>query len=395
LISTTQASCLPNVARNYSSGLDIFDGSLKARHRDRAAYLAGSRDPLLETVTDRLLDRLEDCKRKFPTAAILGGAAEHVLDRIAGGRAGIERVVVIDTSQDMLRRLQARAAAMSSTAAGTSAPAPEAGSSSSSTPGSSTAVHASQDSEASTSGRPWPVVEYVHMQGELLPIEPDSVDLVISSLGLHWFNDLPSIIVQCRFALHPDGLFLGSMFGGESLSELRIACSVAQMERQGGVSPIVSPLAQVRDAGNLLTRADLAMPTVDVDHFRLNYPCPTELIRHLRVMGESNGVKHRQRHLPRDTALAAAATYRAMFGEEGGVYPATYEVMYLTGWAPHPKQQQPKERGSATMSFQELADGLVKQGAVGGTAQEDSEDTDEPQQGSRSSSEAGRGPDMK
>jgi NADH dehydrogenase [ubiquinone] 1 alpha subcomplex assembly factor 5 len=134
------------------------------------------------------------------------------------------------------------------------------------------------------------------------------------------------------------------------------------MANEGGVSSVVSPFAQVRDAGNLLTRADFAMPTVDLDTFKLQYDCPTEVIRHLRASGESNAVLHRQTSLKRSTALAASAIYKSMFGEEidGKLsYPATYHVVYMTGWSPHESQQRPKERGSATVSFQDLASGLV------------------------------------
>lgn len=169
-------------------------------------------------------------------------------------------------------------------------------------------------------------------------------------------------IAQCRFSLRPDGLFLGALFGGDTLHELRVSCSLAQMANEGGVSSVVSPFAQVRDAGNLLTRADMAMPTVDLDTYKLQYHCPTEIIRHLRSSAESNAAIHRQISLKRSTALAAAAIYRSMFGEEvnGKIsYPATYHVIYLTGWSPHESQQRPKERGSATVSFQDLATGLI------------------------------------
>ncbi|PNX90918.1 Sam-dependent methyltransferase, partial [Trifolium pratense] len=106
---------------------------------------------------------------------------------------------------------------------------------------------------------------------EFLPIKENSVDLVISCLGLHWTNDLPGAMIQSMLALKPDGLFLAAILGGETLKELRIACTVAQMEREGGISPRISPLAQVRDAGNLLTRAGFNLPGVDVDEYTVKY----------------------------------------------------------------------------------------------------------------------------
>ncbi|GFH30429.1 putative methyltransferase At1g22800, partial [Haematococcus lacustris] len=136
--------------------------------------------------------------------------------------------------------------------------------------------------------------------------------------------------------------------------ELRIACSVAHMERAGGVTPVVSPFAQVRDGGNLLTRAGLALPAVDQDDFVVRYAAgPAEVVEHLRAMGESNAVQQRQRYLGKDVPLAAGAAYSNMFGSEvDGSVQATYQVMYLAGWSPHEAQQRPAQRGSATVSFQ-------------------------------------------
>lgn len=163
---------------------------------------------------------------------------------------------------------------------------------------------------------------------------------------------------QCRRALRPDGLFLAAMLGGDTLQELRISCTLAHMEREGGVAPRTSPLARVRDAGNLLTRAGLQIPSVDVDDIVVNYPDPLALIRHLRTMGESNALVQRRHFLSRDTALAAAAAYVSMFGNKessnSGV-PATYQIIYMTGWSPAPSQQGPAPRGSATVSFQDLS----------------------------------------
>ncbi|EFJ50103.1 hypothetical protein VOLCADRAFT_58666, partial [Volvox carteri f. nagariensis] len=249
---------------------------------------------------------------------ILSPAALPVLQQLAGGRAGIERVVVVDTSQPMLDRVQAAA--------------------SHSLPG----------------ARPWPRLLCVRGDEEHLPLRPNSVDLIISCLGLHWANDLPGAMAQCRMALVPDGLFLSALLGGDTLQELRISCALAQMEREGGVSAAVSPLAQVRDAGNLLTRADLRMPAVDVDRFKIGYPSPLELVQHLRALGESNAAVNRRRSLPRDSALAAAAVYQSMFGspEDGGGISATFEVIFMTGWAPAANQPKAARRGSATVSFQ-------------------------------------------
>ncbi|KAB5529869.1 hypothetical protein DKX38_019950 [Salix brachista] len=189
---------------------------------------------------------------------------------------------------------------------------------------------------------------------EFLPIKESSVDLVISCLGLHWTNDLPGAMIQCKLALKSDGLFLAAILGGETLKELRIACTVAQMEREGGISPRISPLAQVRDAGNLLTRAGFTLPGVDVDEYVVRYSSALELIEHLRTMGETNALLQRNNVLKRETALATAAIYDSMFAAEDGTIPATFQVIFMTGWKEHPSQQKAKRRGSATISFDDL-----------------------------------------
>ncbi|GBF91973.1 methyltransferase [Raphidocelis subcapitata] len=317
-------------------GMEVFDRALKRAHRDRAAALrgaAGGADPLLASVSDRLLDRLEDCVAKFPTAVVLGGAGEYIAERLAGGRGGIERVIHIDSSPGMIELAKARRAALMS----------------------------------SDPSKPWPEVSYVLADEEALPLAPGSVDVIISCLGLHWANDLPGAMAQCRLALRPDGLFLAAMFGGDTLQELRIACAVAQQERQGGVSPFVSPLAQVRDAGNLLTRASLALPTVDVDNFSINYATPFDLVAHLRSMGEGAALAARRRGaLTRGLAVAAAAAYGGLFPGEGGEgVAATYQVMYMTGWSPDKSQPRPAKRGSANITFEEFAAQLESHGAAG------------------------------
>ncbi|KAJ7539000.1 hypothetical protein O6H91_11G072200 [Diphasiastrum complanatum] len=298
--------------------VDIFDRSLKRKHRDRAAWLKGTRDPLLDLVTENLLDRLDDCTHKFPVALNLGGAVDHV-KRSIRGRGGIERLITMDMSKDMIKK---------------------------------TLESSSLDGYDKFNKN----IESLHVIGdeEFLPFKSGSLDLIISCLGLHWVNDLPGAMTQCRMALKPDGLFLASMYGGDTLRELRIACTAAQLEREGGVSPRISPLAQVRDAGNLLTRAGLALPTVDVDEYTVNYPSAFELIEHLRCMGDTNAVLQRNQIMRRDTALAAAAIYESMFGGTDGTVPATFQIIFMAGWSPHESQQKPKRRGSATASFTDI-----------------------------------------
>eukprot|EP00192_Tetraselmis_astigmatica_P024956 CAMPEP_0117695686 /NCGR_PEP_ID=MMETSP0804-20121206/28272_1 /TAXON_ID=1074897 /ORGANISM="Tetraselmis astigmatica, Strain CCMP880" /LENGTH=187 /DNA_ID=CAMNT_0005509775 /DNA_START=306 /DNA_END=869 /DNA_ORIENTATION=+ len=176
-------------------------------------------------------------------------------------------------------------------------------------------------------------------------------------------------MAQCRRALAPDGLFLSAFLGGNTLQEMRIACSIAEMEREGGLSARTSPLAQVSDAGNLLGVGGFALPAVDTDEFQIGYTDVLDLVSHLRRMGAGNAVSHRRMGLPRDTALAAAAVYQSMgtAGEEHSeeaTITATFQVVYMAGWSPHPSQQKPKQRGSATASLADLESNLADIGTL-------------------------------
>ncbi|XP_044509981.1 putative methyltransferase At1g22800, mitochondrial isoform X1 [Mangifera indica] len=299
---------------NSTSRVKIFDRNLKRRQRDRAAWLMRPNDCFVDAVAENLLDRLEDCKKTFPTALCLGGSLEAI-KRLLHGRGGIERLIMMDASYDMLKLCK--------------------------------------DSQQDASNERIET-SFVVGDEEFLPFKESSLDTVISCLGLHWTNDLPGAMIQCKLALKPDGLFLAAILGGETLKELRIACTVAQMEREGGISPRVSPLAQVRDAGNLLTRAGFALPGVDVEEYVVKYKSSLDLIEHLRSMGETNALLQRNNILKRETALATAAIYDSMFGAEDGTIPATFQVIYMTGWREHHSQQKAKRRGSATVSFQDL-----------------------------------------
>ncbi|KAK2658421.1 hypothetical protein Ddye_004954 [Dipteronia dyeriana] len=299
---------------NSSSRVTIFDRDLKRKQRDRAAWLMRPNDYFVDAVAENLLDRLEDCKKPFPSALCLGGSMEAIR-RLLRGRGAIEKLMIMDTSYDMVKLCK-------------------------------DFQHNAPNENIETS--------FVIGDEEFLPIKESSLDLVISCLGLHWTNDLPGAMIQCKLALKPDGLFLAAILGGETLKELRIACTLAQMEREGGISPRVSPLAQVRDAGNLLTRAGFSLPGVDVEEYVVKYKSSMELIEHLRSMGETNALLQRNNILKRESALATAAIYDSMFAAEDGTIPATFQVIYMTGWKEHHSQQKAKRRGSATVSFQDI-----------------------------------------
>lgn len=191
---------------------------------------------------------------------------------------------------------------------------------------------------------------------ETLALAPGGFDLVVHALCLHWANDPVGQMVQARRALRPDGLFLGVMFGGATLNELRSALAQAETEMTGGLSPRVAPMGEIRDLGGLLQRAGLALPVADSLKLDTSYESAVHLMRDLRAMGETNVMAERMRRpLPRTLLARACALYAEQFGREDGRIGATFELVFLTGWAPAENQPQPLRPGSAKAS---LADAL-------------------------------------
>jgi NADH dehydrogenase [ubiquinone] 1 alpha subcomplex assembly factor 5 len=292
----------------------VFDRRLVRQRRERFARDFAGAGFLVAEVADRLLDRLGDVRRAFPRVLLLG-APRGLLESALAGRVGTELLVVADSAPGML----ARGAGVLRVAA---------------------------DEEA-------------------LPFGPDRFDAVLSPMVLHWVNDLPGTLIQLRSCLAPDGLLMLAMPGGETLTELRQCLTRAELEVEGGVSPRVSPFADVRDAGSLLQRAGFALPVVDADRITVSYADPLRLMRELGRMGEANALlQRRPGPLRRETLLRACQLYGELFADETGRIPATFDILFLTGWKPHPDQQQPARRGSAQVR---LADALRVPGAdIGG-----------------------------
>lgn len=191
---------------------------------------------------------------------------------------------------------------------------------------------------------------------ESLPFAAASLDLAVSLLALHGVNDLPGALVQIKRTLKPDGLFMACLLGGRSLQELRQALLEAESETTGGVSPRVAPFADLRDLGGLLQRAGFALPVIDSEIVTVRYRDAFGLLRDLRAMGWANSlVARRKAPLRRETLLRAAALYAERFADPDGRLPATFEFVWLSGWAPHESQQKPLRPGSAKAR---LADAL-------------------------------------
>ncbi|MEZ5830083.1 MAG: methyltransferase domain-containing protein [Dongiaceae bacterium] len=283
----------------------IFDRRLLRARRARAAANLHAHDFLLAEIADRLADRLSDIARTFPLGLDLG-ARDGILARTLKGRGGIETLIQSDASLVNARRARQ---------AGASLVADE----------------------------------------ELLPFQAQCFDAILSNLSLHWVNDLPGTLAQIRNSLKPDGLFLATLFGTGTLAELRSALMEAELAETGGASPRVSPFADLRDAAGLLQRAGFALPVADLDTVTVTYGDFFALVRDLRGMGETNALIDRLRHPTRRTVFArAAAIYQERFADAEGRLPATFQVLFLTGWAPHESQQQPARRGSGRTSLKDV-----------------------------------------
>ncbi len=197
--------------------------------------------------------------------------------------------------------------------------------------------------------------------GELLPLEPASINLAVSGLAFQFVNDLPGVLAQIRRALKPDGLLLAAMLGGDTLTELRQSFAAAEAEIEGGVSPRVAPFADLRDVGALLQRAGFALPVTDVDRIIVRYDNAFALMHDLRRMGATNILLERRRApTRRATMMRMAEIYRERFADADGRIRATFDVIWLSGWAPHESQQQPLKPGSAKASLAAAVKGREK-----------------------------------
>jgi Methyltransferase domain len=275
----------------------IFDRLLQRRRRSRAA--ASPANFLLEHVASELVDRLSVVLRRFDVGVDLGTPGDAV--RMSLRRLGAVGTIV---GADVIAR-----------------------------------------------SKPFVVADE-----EALPFRDSSLDLVVSGLALHFANDLPGVLTQIRRALKPDGLFLAALLGGDTLTELRQAFAEAESEIEGGVSPRVAPFADLRQLGALLQRAGFALPVIDVERVTVRYGSAFDLMHDLRRMGAANTLVARRRvPLRRMTLMQMADIYARRFADADGRIRTTFDIVWLSGWSPHPNQQQPLRPGSAKAR---LADAL-------------------------------------
>lgn len=274
----------------------IFDRDL-LRRRIEKARAGAPPDFLLARAADDLLDRLQTVLRPFPRALDLGAPTDHFARAIvASGRAAPLRAGRFGGD--------------------------------------------------------------VIVDEELLPFAPAAFDLIFSGMALQWINDLPGVLAQIRRSLAPDGLFIACLPGGASLVELRAVLAQAEEEILGGASPRVSPFVDVRDMGGLLQRAGFALPVSDVDSFTLRYDSLFALMGDLRAMGAANVLSQRSRTpLRRDVLMRAAHIYAERFSDPDARVRATFEIVWVSGWAPHESQQKPAKPGSATARLEDAIKG--------------------------------------
>jgi SAM-dependent methyltransferase len=285
----------------------LFDRALHRKRLDRAAPGFAGADFLQRRAAEDLAERLAPIMRDFALAVDLSARRGAFREALAAGDAAarVGTLVEADLSAPML------------------------------------------------AGRTGPRVV---LDEERLPFAPASLDLVVSTLGLHWTNDVVGALIQIRRALKPDGLFIGALLGGATLTELRQSLVAAETELLGGAGSRVSPFADTVDAAGLLQRAGFALPVADVDRVTVTYAHPLRLLADLRQMGETNVLAERHpRALTRALLARASELYIDRFAAPDGRVGATFEIITLTGWAPHDSQQKPLQPGSAKMR---LADAL-------------------------------------
>ncbi|MCV6547347.1 MAG: methyltransferase domain-containing protein [Cohaesibacter sp.] len=286
----------------------IFDRSLVQKRRQKAWKEYGSEaDFLLAHVSCDMAERLSIVLREFPKVLELGGHSGLLAQKIIK-RQGTELIIRQEHQTDYLAHV----------------------------------------THADTRTKIIPLIG----DEEALPIAPQSLDLILSPLSLHWVNDLPGSLLQIRNSLKPDGLFLAAVLGNESLKELRTAFLKAETEVSQGASPHVAPFPELKDMGSLLQRAGFALPVADQDMVTVRYDTMFDLMADLRKMGAANALQDRaKKPLRRDILMRAAEIYQSDFSDEDGRIRASFQILSISGWAPHKSQQKPLQPGSAKTHF--------------------------------------------
>ncbi|KAK0652095.1 S-adenosyl-L-methionine-dependent methyltransferase [Cercophora newfieldiana] len=309
----------------------VFNPRTKWLQKERAATnVEQSReaDYLKDEIARRVSERLLDIKRQFPRVLDLGANSCNI------ARALTQEIVDPDPSVPVMPPLSSKVGEL--VAVGSS----------------EGLLYRDADLEFNNEIQ---LTRQVLREDETLPFEPESFDMVLSSMSMHWINDLPGVLAQINSVLKPDSPFIGAMLGGDTLFELRTSLQLAEQERRGGISPHVSPLADVRDVGGLLQKAGFTMLTVDVEDIVVDYPDMFALMEDLQAMGESNAVLGREMGpIGRDVLLAGNAIYKELHGNEDGTIPATFRIIHMIGWRVSEDQAKPLKRGSGQVNLKDI-----------------------------------------
>lgn len=318
-----------SLLRNYGSFVQnntkrfvVFDKNVKKKQRLRAIFdKIESRkvDYLREEVARSLVERLMFIKKKNETIFDLGSGAGHIAsclfqeknkyeDQLSGK---IGRLIMADVSEDIFNR------------------------------------------DDLSEIRDF-ILEKVCIKDEILLFPENSMDVVITNLYMHWINDLPGLFKQIKSILVPDGVFLGSMLGRDTLFELRTSLQLAEQERKGGIGARVSPMSDVQDIGGLLSKVGFKLITIDVEDIIIDYPDMLSLMKDLQKMGENNAIITRPHIISRDVLFAAEAIYRELYGSDNDTIPCTFCIIYMIAWKSSPNQSLPLQRGSGKINLRDV-----------------------------------------
>lgn len=290
----------------------MFDRARVTRNRDRASSRFREYAFLKGRESTQLLERLNDTSREFERALDIGAHDGQACEALRES-GKVKQIIALESAPRMVAKLQSNG------------------------------------------------FETVSTKTEKLPFPEASFDLATSVLSLHWINDLPGVLTQVRQVLAPDGLFLASLFGGGTLSELRASLIEAESEITGGISPRLSPLPGLQDMAGLLQRAGFALPVADVERVTVRYSHPIKLLEDLKGMGEQAAFAPREgqerRPLSRRILARMSEIYQSRFSDPDGKVRATFEIIWLSGWAPHESQPKPLRPGSGRFS---LADAVKR-----------------------------------
>ena len=319
--------------------LEVFNQNVKFLQKERAATNvehSRSADYLKNEVARRLVDRLLDIDREFPRVLDLGSNSCNIAQALTEPPLPAPEV----PEETLVKKAPLSKRVHHLTCTETSP----------------TTLHRDDD----LAPLEVPITQTILPSLETLPFESNTFDAVLSSLSLHWVNDLPSALASVNNILKPDAPLIAAMFGGDTLYELRSSLQLADLERRGGVTPHISPLADVRDIGGLLGRAGFKLLTVDVDDIVVEYPDTFSLMMDIQAMGEGNAIlKSIGGPVSRDVLLANEAIYRELHCPEDAKdrIPATFRVIYMIGWKEAPNQAKPLQRGSGQVNIKDVLGG--------------------------------------